>query len=73
MTRITSQRASVLSFLSTRPGASAADVTRAVWGGRGHAATYAVVTGLRRAGLIRRGAARPESARGGAVGLYVVG
>lgn len=45
--RITTQRAA--KGLPT----CAADVTRIVWGGRGHAATYAVVARMVRTGLLR--------------------
>jgi len=55
--RITSQRSIVLSIIERRSARGlktcAADVTRLVWGGRGHAATYAVVARLVRCGLLR--------------------
>ena len=55
--RITTQRATVLSTIEQRAAKGlptcAADVTRIVWGGRGHAATYAVVARMVRAGLLR--------------------
>ena len=55
--RITIQRAAVLSTIEQRAAKGlptcAADVTRIVWGGRGHAATYAVVARMVRAGLLR--------------------
>ena len=55
--RITTQRPPVLSTIEQRAAKGlptcAADVTRIVWGGRGHAATYAVVARMVRAGLLR--------------------
>lgn len=55
--RITAQRSIVLSIIERRSARGlktcAADVTRIVWGGRGHAATYAVVARMVRAGLLR--------------------
>jgi len=55
--RITTQRSSVISVIEQRAAKGlptcAADVTRIVWGGRGHAATYAVVARMVRCGLLR--------------------
>ena len=55
--RITTQRATVISAIEQRAAKGlptcAADVTRIAWGGRGHAATYAVVARMVRAGLLR--------------------
>lgn len=55
--RITTQRATVISAIEQRAAKGlptcAADVTRIVWGGRGHAATYAVVARMVRCGLLR--------------------
>lgn len=55
--RITAQRSIVLSIIERRSARGlktcAADVTRLVWSGRGHAATYAVVARLVRCGLVR--------------------
>lgn len=54
-------------FIAQHPGCTAADVRRYEWGGRGHAASYARVNRMRRAGMIRRGSA----ANGRGIGLYV--
>jgi len=55
--RITHQRATILAVLGMRQALGlqtcAADLTRIVWGGRGHAATYAVVDRMARVGLIK--------------------
>ena len=55
--RITVQRAAVISCIERRAAEGlptcAADVTRIVWGGRGHATTYAVVARMVRCGLLK--------------------
>jgi hypothetical protein len=72
--RMTANRVSALAYLSAHPGASTADMDRACRTARGgHRWMYAVVDRMIRAGLVVRGPARTESARGGAVGLYAVG
>ncbi len=57
-TRLTSQRAAVIRCIERRAALGlttcAADVTRAVWGRPGHAATYAVIARMARAGMVRR-------------------
>ena len=55
-TRITAQRAAVISCIEQRAAeglSTCAAVTRIVWGGRGHAATYAVVARMVRCGILR--------------------
>jgi hypothetical protein len=71
---MTSNRLAVLAYLTAHPGASTADVDRACRTARGgHKWMYALVARMIRAGLVTRGPARTESARGGAVGLYAAG
>lgn len=55
--RITKQRSEILRVVVTRAEqgleTTAADVTRIVWGGLGHSATYAVISRMKRSGLLR--------------------
>lgn len=71
--RISANQARYIAFVAANPGCSTADVDRACrWNSRaGHKWVYDGVNRLVRRGLVKRGPARPESARGGAVGLYV--
>lgn len=72
--RITKQRAAILAYLASNPGASTADIDRACRTARGgHHWMYATVSRMHSVKLITYGAARPESARGGAVGVYLAG
>jgi len=68
---MSNQQKTVLEYIAKHPGCTAMDVCRYEWSGRGHRASYARVTRLRRRGLIRRGPAA-ETGRGPRVGLYVV-
>ncbi len=69
--RVSSNQAAYLRYLASNPGASTADVDRACrWNERaGHKWVYDGVKRLRRRGFVAVCQVRPESARGGAVGL----
>jgi hypothetical protein len=62
-----------LAYIWNNPGCSTADVVRACKRNpkAGHRWIYDSVDRLLHRGLLIRGPARPESARGGAAGLYV--
>ena len=57
MPRMTSQRSALLALVSARAArgltTTAADATRALWSGRGHSATYGVVSRACAAGLLK--------------------
>lgn len=52
---MSNQQIAALQFIARNPGATAADVTRREWAGRGHAASYARVARLVARGLVARG------------------
>lgn len=73
---MTSKTSRFLSVIASNPGISAAELHRRIGGDYAHGHhkfSYATVTRMVRNGLIVRGPANRESARGGASGLYVAG
>lgn len=51
--RISAKQEYVLSYVANNIGCNAAEVTRALWGGRGHAAEYLRINRLLDRGLLR--------------------
>lgn len=73
---MTSKTRHFLSIVESCAGISAAELHRRVGGMYAyghHKFTYATVSRMVRSGLVVRGPANRESARGGAVGLYAAG
>lgn len=66
---MTSQQINVVSFVRNNPGCCIMDVVHHEWRGRGHAASYARVHRLVRAGVLRL---ERCGGRGGRVALFAV-
>lgn len=66
---MTSQQINVVNFVRSHPGCCIMDVVNHEWRGRGHAASYARVHRLVRAGVLRL---ERNSGRGGRVALFAV-
>jgi hypothetical protein len=73
MTNTSRDQKQYLAYIAANPGCSTADVVRACRRNpeAGHRWIYDSIDRLLRRGLVTRGPCRPESARGGAAGLFV--